>query len=214
MKKTVIFDFDGTIADTFQVALGVYNQIAPSFRCRPAKKDDYLKLRGRRPQEFMKDYGISYLKLPFLLLKIRKELSKKISAIQPMPGVVEAIKEIKAAGFNLGIITSNSRKNVDIFLAANGLSDSFDFIQTGLSFFGKDKIIRQLLKRKNIPPNTAIYVGDETRDIEAAEKAGIPIISVSWGYSPKEILLAFNPPILLDDPRQLLEYLRRSQNRP
>jgi phosphoglycolate phosphatase len=210
--KNIIFDFDGTIANTFDLAVKIYNNIAPEYNCTPVKEEDIEMLRMKKPQEFLKKYRISTFKLPFLLLRGRKELSKHISEIEPVKNIEASLYEIKNAGFRLGILTSNSKDNVSKFLENNNLLGIFDFIYSGKNIFGKDKVIRRLLRDKNISKESVIYVGDETRDVEAAKKAEIPVVAVSWGFNSREILVALQPNQIADDPDELLSCLQRILN--
>jgi phosphoglycolate phosphatase-like HAD superfamily hydrolase len=110
--------------------------------------------------------------------------------------------ELKEMGFRTGILTSNSQENVTQFLIANQL-EQFDVIYSGASLFGKSKVIRSALKKQNLKTTDVLYVGDETRDIDAARSAGVRIVSVSWGFNNREILSAQMPDYLIDDPNQL-----------
>ncbi len=208
-KKNVIFDFDGTIADTLDAAVNIYNAIAPKYHCKPVKMEDKDILRGKRPQDFFKDYGVTSFKLPFLLIHIRGELKKHIINTPLVKDISIALKDLKDAGYNLGILTSNSKENVDMFLFANKLTEIFDFIYSSKNVFGKDKDILHLLKNRNIKKDNVVYVGDETRDIEAAKRVGIPIIAVSWGFNTREILVAQGPSYIIDEPGELLNCLSR-----
>lgn len=208
-KKNVIFDFDGTIADTLDAAVNIYNAIAPKYHCKPVKMEDKDILRGKRPQDFFKDYGVTSFKLPFLLIHIRGELKKHIINTPLVKDISSALKDLKDAGYNLGILTSNSKENVDMFLFANKLTEIFDFIYSSKNIFGKDKDILHLLKNRNIKKDNVVYVGDETRDIEAAKRVGIPIIAVSWGFNTREILVAQGPSYIIDEPGELLNCLSR-----
>lgn len=142
-------------------------------------------------------------------LHLRRKLRSEIKEIEPITGTPQALKDIKAAGFRLGIVTSNSKENVEIFLEANGLQDVFDFIYPGRKIFGKDKVISHLLENHEIKKDSAVYVGDEARDIEAAKETGIPVVAVSWGFYPREILVAQNPNEVIDEPKNLLECLQK-----
>lgn len=212
--KYIIFDFDGTIVDTIDLAINIYNRIAPEYNCKTVEQEDWKILRSNKPQEFLKTYGITTFKLLLILLRIRRELSKHISEIEPVNEIKTSLYEIKNAGFTLGILTSNSRDNVSKFLKNNNLYGIFDFIYNGKNVFGKDKVIKRLLKHKNISRESVIYVGDETRDIEAAKKAGIPVIAVSWGLNHKEILAALHPNQIAHDPKELFTCLQRIFNGP
>jgi phosphoglycolate phosphatase len=205
----VIFDFDGTIADTLELVKRIYNNLAPEYGCKLVEKIDNELLGAKKPQELLKKYGVTPVKLPFLVLKMRNEISKHVSEIQPVKNIHPALFEIKNAGFNLGIMTSNATGNVRHFLKSNGLDGIFDFIHTSKHIFGKDKSLLRLFKTENIPRDNAVYVGDEKRDVEAARKAGIPMVSVSWGYMSREILAALEPEQIADRPDELLQCIQR-----
>jgi phosphoglycolate phosphatase len=66
-----------------------------------------------------------------------------------------------------------------------------------------------VIKQRQIKPETVIYVGDETRDIEAAKKANVQVIAVSWGFNSPEALARENPNFLIDHPWELLEVINR-----
>lgn len=208
-KNYIIFDFDGTIADTLELSFDIYNGIAQEYGCRPARKEDRELLKTRKPQEILMSYGITKLKLFALLLRIRKELAAHIPDVNPAKDIIPALRDIKNAGFSMGILTSNSARNVSMFLEVNNLSDIFDFIYSGKSYFGKAKVIRRSLDHEKISPENVIYVGDETRDVEASRKAAISVIAVTWGLSPLEALAATHPDQIAETPEELLPCARR-----
>ncbi len=202
--KYVVFDFDGTIADTLDLALKLYNKVAHEYNCKPVSEADREKISSGKPQELLKAYGVTNIKLFTLMLRIRKELSKHIPETELIKEIGTSLYEIKNAGYRLGILTSNSGDNVRMFLERNSLSGIIDFIYSGKSLFGKDKVIRRMLDRENLTRQNIIYVGDETRDIEASKKAGIPVIAVSWGLSRRDILASMLADQIADEPKELL----------
>jgi phosphoglycolate phosphatase len=107
---------------------------------------------------------------------------------------------------NLFIISSNIKENIHQFLKKYKI-DYFDYVLSGSSLFGKDKLINKLIKSKNISKEATIYVGDEVRDIDASHNSGIKIAAVTWGYNSKEILEFNNPDMIVKDPKELLNYL-------
>ena len=211
--KFVVFDFDGTIADTLGLSLRIYNEIAPEFNLVSISDDIREIIRAKRPQEIFKAYGINNRKLLLLTLRIRKELSKHIHETEPVTEMEAALHEIKDAGYKLGILTSNSTNNVSRFLDVNSLSGLIDFIYSGKSLFGKDKVIRHMLTYENISEKDIIYVGDETRDIEASKKARIPVIAVSWGLNRRDVLASLHPDQIADAPKDLLPAVQQIFNR-
>jgi HAD superfamily hydrolase (TIGR01549 family) len=154
-------------------------------------------------------FGVSKLKMLSLTLRIRKEMSIHLPEMMPFPGIEAALKEIKNNGCRLGILTSNSVENVRKFLDINNMGAFFDFVSSGRSFLGKEKVIRKVISREQLNPGRVIYVGDETRDIEASRAAGIPVIAVSWGLNRRELLASLLPDHIVDRPEELPDRVRQ-----
>ncbi|NMG10946.1 HAD-IA family hydrolase [Brasilonema sp. UFV-L1] len=207
-QKVIIFDFDGTIADTVDALVGIANRLARDFGYIPITQEELALLRNLSSREIIKYSGISILKIPFLVKKVKSELKNKIKEIKPISGIQEALVVLNNEGYRLGIITSNSLENVTDFLKVNNLDNFFDFIYSGVTIFGKTTIINNVLKQKQIKPQEVIYVGDETRDIEASKKANIKVIAVTWGFNSQEVLAKQNPDFLIHHPSQLLEVIK------
>lgn len=203
--KVIIFDFDGTIADSFNAVLAITNRLAAEFGYIPVPPEDVKRLRNLSSREIVREANVSVFKLPFLLRRLRKELNREIQFLQPIPGIKEALLLLKQQGHQLGIVTSNSQENVQAFLAAQGLAEVFDFVSSGLTLFGKGKIIQRVLRQYHLDPAMVLYVGDETRDIEAARRIRIRVISVSWGFNSAAALAALTPDFLIDHPKELVE---------
>lgn len=208
-SKVVVFDFDGTIADTIDTALKIYNNISKKYDCKPVDPQEKDFLRNKKPQEILKSYGLTLFKLPFIMMHLRKELHQQIAKVSLIKGMDVVLRAIKQKGFTVGILTSNSKENVKLFLEKNQLLDMFDFIYSSKNIFGKDKDILKLLKERNISKKSIIYVGDETRDIEAAKRVSIPIISVTWGVNTKQVLEKSMPDYIVDTPDELLKCLEK-----
>ncbi|MEL6164078.1 MAG: HAD-IA family hydrolase [Cyanobacteria bacterium J06628_3] len=204
-QKVIIFDFDGTIADTVDALVSIANSLAVEFNFAPITPEEFVLLKNLTSREIFKYSGIPLFKIPFLLKKVKRELKNKIPELKPIQGIPEALLELKENGLRLGIITSNSKGNVKEFLKINNLDNFFEFVHTGVTIFGKTTIINNVLKQKQIKTQEVIYVGDETRDIEASKKAQIKICSVTWGFNSEEALAKEHPDFLIHHPRELVE---------
>ncbi|WP_016950168.1 HAD-IA family hydrolase [Anabaena sp. PCC 7108] len=209
-QKVIIFDFDGTIADTVDALVTLANRLALEFGYVQITPNELALLRNLTSREIIKYSGISLFKIPFLLKKVKSELKDKIKDFQPIPGIKEALIELKNQDFRLGIITSNSQENVTEFLNCHELGYLFEFIHSGVTIFGKTTIINNVLRQRQIKPQSVIYVGDETRDIEASKKANIKVIAVTWGFNSAEVLLQQKPDFLIDHPSKLLEVIKNN----
>jgi HAD superfamily hydrolase (TIGR01549 family) len=198
----LIFDFDGTIADTLSAIVRLVNEHAKEINIKPLDETDVDELRGMSNLDIIKKYKVPLLKVPYLVLRAQKELNHRIGEMSLFPGVKELVFDLKRRGIRLGILTSNSRENVQKFLKAHDL-DVFDFIHAEQNFFGKNWALLHLLKKFNLKKEEVIYVGDEVRDIEACQKVSVPVIAVSWGFHRRKLLQDKLPTYLVDSPDEI-----------
>jgi phosphoglycolate phosphatase len=209
MLKVIIFDFDGTVADTFDTIVKIGNKLALEFGYKPALPEEIPSIKNLSSREIIRQSGVSVLKLPFLLKRLKTELNNEICKLNPIDGIEEALRELKNQGNKLGIITSNDKENVVAFLQKHNLDELFDFIYSGATIFGKSRVIKRFIKQAKLSPQQVIYVGDETRDIEAAKRSQIKMIAVSWGFNSKEVLQKHHPNFLIDRPHELTEVMEK-----
>ncbi|MGB3694398.1 MAG: HAD hydrolase-like protein [Spirulinaceae cyanobacterium] len=208
-QKVIIFDFDGTIADTQEAFINILNRLSPEFGYQPTTPVEVSQLRHLSSREIIKRSQIPLVKIPFLLRKAKVELGKEIATISPITGMPETLLELQNQGHYLGIVTSNVQENVVGFLGKNSCQEMFEFIYHGTSLFGKHKIINRVIRDRHLSPNNVFYVGDETRDVQAAQKSGIKMIAVSWGFNSQEILATYSPDFLINTPQELIPILGR-----
>ena len=204
-NKVIVFDFDGTIADTYQAIVNITNDLSSEFGYQPIDEEELLLLKNLSSKEIVKRAEISLFKIPFLVQRVQKELGQQIADLSPIKGIESVLIELKQRNYILGIITSNVRENVVLFLQKNNLEYLFNFIYSGTNIFGKHRIINQLVRKHKLNKTDVIYVGDETRDIRSARKSGISVIAVGWGFNSQEILAEYKPDFLAVKPTELLE---------
>jgi phosphoglycolate phosphatase len=204
-NKTIIFDFDGTLANTLETVIEIYNKIAPEYNCKTVELENISRLQGMNVSHLMKEHDISHIALAILLVRVRKELHINIDHVKPFEGIHEALLKLKSAGCQLGIMSSNSQKNVHTFLDSNNMMSLFDFVHTSKNIFGKHTAIKRIISNLSLQTTDVVYVGDETRDIEACKKIGVKIAAVSWGYNLPDVLLAMHPDVLVTTPNELAD---------
>jgi phosphoglycolate phosphatase len=204
--KYLIFDFDGTIADTFHEIVNIYNEIAPDFNARPVDDELLLIIKSRNPREIMKNLKVSIFKVPMMAVKAIALLKQRINTIRLIKGINTVLKKLKDKGYMMSIVSSNAYDNINAFLEKNNLK-FFDHIYFSHQIFAKHKVINSFIKDNRINKKDIIYIGDEARDIKAAKKAGIKIISVTWGYNDRSVLSELKPDYIVDKPEELIEIL-------
>ncbi len=204
--KLIIFDFDGTIADSLIKGIEITNKIARQLNIRTIKEEEIEHLRNLTPYELIKYMGIPLFKIPVLVARYHKETNEIIDTLKPYPGMPEVINTL-AEKYTLGILSSNSEENINKFLQNNNLDKKFSFVSSQPSLFGKSASLKRIMRLHNLKPEEIIYIGDEVRDIQSAQKARIKIISVTWGGNSRRLLEQFQPDYLADEPEDILSIL-------
>lgn len=203
--KVILFDFDGTIADTYNAIAKITNQLSSEFGYKALNEQELLLLKNLSSREIVRLSEISIFKIPFLVRRVRAELSKEIANLSPIKGITSVLFELKTRGYDLGIVTSNDKENVDLFLQKNKLSSLFSYIYSSTSIFGKHRVIDRAIRSNKVSKSNVIYVGDETRDIRSSRKSDIGVVAVSWGFNSAEILQEYEPDYLVNTPQELLK---------
>lgn len=202
MIKEIVMDFDGTIALTLDASIKVLNRLSEKYGFRKANENDVKIFRSEGWKKALKGFNISILRVPLILLEGQKEMTKEMDEIKMVGGLKEILLELKSKNFTLGILTSNSKENVEEFFEKHDLK-MFDYIYSDRSLFGKDKVIKKLLKERKLDKSEIIYIGDEVRDWEACQKAGIKMVGVSWGFNDEELLRKVGMVSVVNTPNDL-----------
>lgn len=200
----VLFDFDGTIADTHTPFINIVNRLADEFGYPTATPAEIQELQGLSAQEIIRRSKISVFKIPLVLRRVKRELYKEMRDVGAIAGMETALQTLHEQGYKLGIVTSNWIENVRLFLEVQQLADCFEWVYASSTLFGKHRRLKRLIQQNQFSPQQVIYVGDEVRDIEAARKSDIAIISVTWGFNTSEILAAYQPDALISEVTQLV----------
>lgn len=204
---TIIFDFDGTIADTMSLGVAISNEISEKYRFKKIGSPEALNFYRNLPtRDALRAIGISLIKLPFVANAFRKRLAENIDSLKPVPHMPEVIRSL-ASQYRLGVVTSNSMENTVAFMKKYRMDDCISHYATGIRIFKKYATISKLVKKHRLSTDKILLVGDETRDVEAAKKAGLPVVSVLWGFHTRAVLQQYNPDYIIEHPDELMALL-------
>ncbi|MET1033259.1 MAG: HAD hydrolase-like protein, partial [Candidatus Saccharimonadales bacterium] len=134
MKKTLIFDFDGTIADSFELVIDIVYQLTG---IPHQNEQEVARLRKLPLLKAAREMKIPFSRAPGLLLKGRQVMHDRISEVHPFVGVPETLHQLQEVGYHMLVMSSNSEQNVRTFLRANNLELYFDGVYGGASIFSK-----------------------------------------------------------------------------
>jgi HAD superfamily hydrolase (TIGR01549 family) len=212
----IIFDFDGTIADTFDVGIEVINRLTGLYdspEMGPKEIKIFRDLGVREAMRAMKKNGMSWVKLLKVGRRIQKELNKEMGRIKVFTGVEKVIRKLKVDGYILGILSTNTKKNINDFLRMNRLDKMFDYVEKSGIILGKTRRLKRIMKRRGLDPGDVIYIGDEVKDIVSCKKLGIKIIVVTWGWNAEKRLMGYKPDWIVKKPEDILYAIRGSKKR-
>ncbi len=192
--RLIIFDFDGTLADSFPFFAGVFNQLAARHGFRPIDAAEVPALRQRSPRELMEHVGMPRWKLPLVAKDFIALMRQNQHQVQLFDGVPRMLRDLAEADLQLAIVSSNAEDNVRRILGADTVP-LFASYECGMSIFGKSSRLDKVLHKLAVPAVNALYIGDQSTDAEAARSAGVAFAAVAWGYGTIESLRAHQPEV-------------------
>ena len=191
----LIFDIDGTLADSFPWFLRHVNGVADKYRFRRVGADDVEALRSAGPREILKRMQVPMWKLPLIARHMRRLKAAHLHDIPLFSGVNVLLQELAARGAVMAVVSSDSEANARRALGSDN-AKLISHYACGASLFGKAALFKRVLKMAGVPVEKALCIGDELRDLEAARQAGIAFGAVTWGYASAEALRAREPAIV------------------
>jgi phosphoglycolate phosphatase len=210
LKPAVIFDFDGTIADTFKISIGIFEKMTK--RDEVFSDEEIEHLRGLTGLHVLKELHIKPWLVPFMLIRGRSMMRRSLPSIAVFEGIKPLIAELYESGVPLYITSSNSTGNILEFLREQGMDQYFIRVYGNVSVFGKARVLRRVISGNKLDPARVTYIGDETRDVEAAKHVGIRCVSVTWGFNTAGLLKTHDPDAIANTPAELAALLRSDKS--
>jgi phosphoglycolate phosphatase len=200
----VIFDLDGTLADSFPWFLSVLNTVAREFRFREVAEDDIEPLRHGSVHDILRKLEVPLWKVPRIATRMRAMKRADMAHIPLFAGVDAMLRALSDAGVTLALVSSDNEANVrDLLGEANAALISH--FACGASLFGKAAKFKRVIREAGVVAGATIAIGDEIRDIEAARTAGIACAAVTWGYAAPDALRAHKPDVVLEKMEEIAE---------
>jgi phosphoglycolate phosphatase len=202
LDRIVIFDFDGTLADTFPAALKILQEFVDEGYLRPFSPEDIERWRHSNPKEVIKEIKLPWYFIPIMIIRGRNKIKQHIDWIELFAGIKESVTQITDT-YRCVIISTNSAGFINEVLKNHDVQGFEEIIGGG--FLSKQNKINKILRKYKIPQTHAVLITDETRDIESAQKSGIKSIAVTWGFQKRKSLSEQNPDLLVDSPDELIK---------
>ncbi|MBR9680844.1 MAG: HAD-IA family hydrolase [Candidatus Altiarchaeota archaeon] len=206
--NTIIFDFDGVIANGVKVHFDFYKDLCKIHHKKPPFSNEEEFREWFEPLKFRKNYH--KLNIP---LKDHRNLNyteyinkKGLPAIEGIFSVIENLSK----KFRLAIVSSNHKRVISHQLKEYGLREAFQLIvgqEDRLENKPSPDSLIFCMERMQSSREESIYIGDMVTDILAARSAGIPVLAVTWGWQSEEKLSAENPNWIARVPHEIQEII-------
>ncbi|PTL76148.1 HAD-IA family hydrolase [Vitiosangium sp. GDMCC 1.1324] len=214
MITHVVFDFDGTLADSKEAAVRLYNEVAGKSGYGLLTADNLETMRNLSVLERCRQLGVPPYKLPWLMVQITRRFRQAMQSIEFNEGIPELLQELRGRGLRLMILSSNDEGNIRAFLKRHSAEEWVEDVYCSSSIFGKARLLRALMKRAGLNPDQLVYVGDEHRDVEACKEVGVKVIAVRWGVDADARLRQAGPNHIADRPAEIVECVSRWSTAP
>ncbi len=197
--RAVLFDFDGTLVDSFAAIAASTNHVRGRYGLPPLAEAEVRRHVG---------YGLEHLlrtlvpaaPLPEAVACYREHHAGVLLAqTRLMPGVVETVPELVRRGYRLGICSNKRREFTQRLVEASGLTPYFRCVLGPEDVGHRPKpdpaMLLEGLKRLKVAATEAVYVGDMSIDVRTARAAGVPVWLVrggaeaSWDAAPPDRIL-------------------------
>ena len=229
MKKAVIFDLDGTLANTLTSSPIVRTGRWRILDCRRSHRN-VIKIRRKRrahadyagaalcrgkeqPSPVRDDDG--FAAVPCLLDEVYDRYMEYFAKdclyeVKPYPGIPELLDTLKEKKIKIAVFSNKPHANtVDVVetLFGKGFFDAVQGQKTNVPKKPAPDGVYAIMERLDVSPEETIYVGDSWVDIETGRAAGNFAVGVLWGFRDEEELRAHHADAVITAPGELLELL-------
>ena len=193
--KAVIFDLDGTLANTLPLCIEAFRKSIEPLVNRSIPDDEIIATFGPSEEGTIMALAPGYYDQGVAdYLHFYQNLHHMCPA--PFEGINELLDTLKNKGVRIAMVTGKGKHSTDISLKHFGLTHLFEFIETGAPGGARKAEGIEIIARSfgDIKKEEMIYIGDAPSDIIASKKNGIAVVAAAWaGTAEPEKLKALQP---------------------
>lgn len=217
MNKTVIFDLDGTLADTAPSLAEAMNAVIAEKGMERIPDEKIISFVGNGISVLVRK-AYAYVGLPCDdatvaegIERFRFYYAKNHTEAPIYPGVTELVKELKECGVVLGVLSNKPDRFVKPITDALFGEETFAFSvgQTDKPRKPDPTVLLELIASVDSTPESSVYVGDSDVDVRTAHNAGTHLCAVSWGFRSEEVLRAAGADFITDSAEALLNEIKK-----
>ena len=211
--KAIIFDLDGTLLDTL-TDLAEGTNYALRVNGFPERTIDEIRRFVGNGARKLIERAVPEGQVEAALEKVRQsfDVYYKVHCTDhtgPYPGVMEMLQNLAQKGYALGVVSNKPDFAVQELIPEYfpGIFNSVSGEREGVAKKPAPDLIWEAMKNLQADSLDAIYVGDSEVDLEAAANAGIPCVSVAWGFKGRKFLEEHHAEMIIEEPLEIQKYL-------
>lgn len=211
-KRLLIFDFDGTMADTFMHIYNCFKRCINKYDLYDISVEEFLKINGSSLIDILKILGASDDKLDEIRLFYRNSFLDDISDIILYDNVKDVLLELKNNGYLLAVATNRDSNSLSYMLKEFGMYYLFDAL-VGINQVNNGKpdpeMINVILDKLNVNCDEAIMVGDTNFDIILGQNAKISTCYSCHSDKEDKKVMDCKPDYIIHDFKEILDILKK-----
>lgn len=211
--KAIIFDLDGTLTDTLEDLFLSVNYALRSCGLPERGKDEVRRFVGNGVRKLIeravpKETGSKILERCFEVFRAHYVIHCQDHTCL-YPGVASLLTTLHAKGYKMAVVSNKLQSGVDELALTffNGVIDVAIGEQPGIPRKPAPDMVEAALTRLGVTREEAVYVGDSDVDLQTAANAGLPCISVLWGFRSRDFLVAHGATTLVKSPQDVLSFV-------
>lgn len=210
--KAVIFDFDGTLANTLPICYYAFQKVFKEFDNKELTSEEIKAMFGPSETGIIKENLTNLDKETAIELYYEKYLENHSNLVKHNEEIEKLINYLRNKGIKLGIVTGKARRSLDISLKKLEMDHYFDVIITGDDVMNPKPHPEGVIKALSIlgvENNEAVFIGDSDADIQAGKEANVYTIGVRWlpDYQTEEFDI--EPDSLFNNVHQFVDFIQK-----
>ncbi len=206
--RAVLYDFDGTLADSTELIMRCYRHTMSTHLGTAPPDEEWLSGFGMTLETQIARFARSAAETEAMLETYREHQREHHDRmLVPFPGTLETVEALQRRGARLAIVTSKHRAGALRGMDLCGIVDHFPVVVTPEDVARPKpdpEPVRVALEKLGVRAEEAVFVGDSPHDMAAGKAAGTKVAAALWGPFPRTALERERPDWMLTAPGDVL----------
>jgi pyrophosphatase PpaX len=210
--KAIIFDFDGTLANTLPICYYAFQNVFKKFDDKNLSSEEIRAMFGPSETGIIRENLLNINKEQAIELYYEKYAVHHNALVEPNNEINDLIRYLKGKGLKLGIVTGKAKRSLDISLKALQMENIFDVIITGDDVINPKphpEGINKALSLLDVKNNEAMFIGDSDADIHAGVQANVLTVGVQWLPDYQTLEFSIEPHSSFNSVSEFIDFFKK-----